>query len=179
MPKNLENSKPSLNEDLQAFLDQDPAATSKLEILLCYLGLRAIWLHRGAHKLWKAGWKIPARILSDISRTLTGIEIHPGAQIGRHLVIDHGMGVVIGETAIVGDDCVIYQCVALGGTSTAKEKRHPTIGNRVLIGCGAKVLGNITIGDNTKIGANAVVTKNFPEGNQTLVGIPAKALPTK
>lgn len=162
-------------EDIQAYLDKDPAATSELEILLCYPGLHAVWWHRVCHFIWKRNWRILARFLSYWSRALTGIEIHPAAQIGRRFVIDHGCGVVIGETAVVGDDCLIYHGVTLGGSSSLRIKRHPTLGNHVLVGCGAKILGDITIGDNAKIGANAVVTKSIP-ANVTAVGVPARII---
>lgn len=152
----------------------DPAATSKLTVVVNYSGLHAVWMHRVAHRLWRTGWgRFPARVLSQIGRALTGVEIHPGAQIGRRFVIDHGMGVVIGETAVVGDDVMIYHGVTLGGVSTKRVKRHPTIGNRVMIGAGAKLLGPVEIGDDSRVGANAVVTKSAPAGS-VLVGIPAR-----
>lgn len=152
----------------------DPAATSKLTVVVNYSGLHAVWMHRVAHRLWRTGWgRFPARVLSQLTRALTGVEIHPAAQIGRRFVIDHGMGVVIGETAIVGDDVMIYHGVTLGGVSTKRVKRHPTIGNRVMIGAGAKLLGPIEIGDDSRVGANAVVTKSAPAG-AVLVGIPAR-----
>jgi serine O-acetyltransferase len=156
-------------EFLKAYKNYDPAAKSFLEIAILYPGPRAIRWHRLAHFFYKCRMYFIARMFSEHSRCWTGIEIHPGAKIGKRLVIDHGMGVVIGETAVVGDDCIIYHGVTLGGTSISPVKRHPTIGNRVLIGAGAKVLGPITVGHNSKIGANAVVTKDVPEG-KTIVG---------
>ncbi|RRJ88701.1 serine O-acetyltransferase [Gulosibacter macacae] len=163
-----------VREDIHAVRLGDPAARSKLSIVVNYSGLHAVWFHRLAHWLWQQpGGKFIARVVSQASRFITGIEIHPGAKIGRRLFIDHGMGVVIGETAEVGDDCVIYHGVTLGGVSTKKIKRHPTIGNGVLIGAGAKLLGPITLGDGARVGANAVVTKSAPAG-AVLVGIPAK-----
>jgi serine O-acetyltransferase len=161
-------------EDVENAMKMDPAARSAWEVLT-YAGLWAVWHHRVAHWFWRRGAKFPARALSQWSRFLTGIEIHPGATIGRRLFIDHGMGVVIGETAEIGDDVLIYHQVTLGGTSLEKVKRHPTVGNRVLIGAGAKVLGAITIGDDSKIGVNAVVTKDVP-ANSVAVGVPAKVI---
>ena len=161
-----------MKEDVQTVFAKDPAARSALEILT-YPGLHALWAHRLAHLIWVRGAKLIARIISQTSRFLTGIEIHPGAQIGRRFFIDHGMGVVIGETAIIGDDCLLYHQVTLGGTSLQKAKRHPTLGNGVLIGMGAKILGDIKIGDGCKIGANAVVNKDIPS-NCTVVGIPGR-----
>lgn len=164
----------SVREDIAAVQRNDPAATSKLTVLVNYSGLHAIWMHRVANRLWRTGWgRFPARVLSQITRALTGVEIHPGATIGRRFVIDHGMGVVIGETAIVGDDVMMYHGVTLGGISTKRVKRHPTIGDRVMIGAGAKLLGPIEIGSDSKVGANAVVTKSAPAG-AILVGIPAR-----
>lgn len=163
-----------VREDIHAVRLGDPAARSKLSIVVNYSGLHAVWWHRLAHRLWHLpGGKFAARIVSQASRFLTGIEIHPGARIGARLFIDHGMGVVIGETAEIGDDCVIYHGVTLGGVSTKKVKRHPTLGNGVLVGAGAKLLGPIEIGDGARIGANAVVTRSAPAG-AVLVGIPAK-----
>ena len=161
-------------EDIGATRKNDPAARSKLEIVINYSGLHALWLHRLAHHLWKRpGTKLIARTLSQFNRFATGVEIHPGAEIGRRVVIDHGMGIVIGETAIVGDDVLIYHGVTLGGTSGHRVKRHPTVGSRVLIGAGAKLLGNITIGDDSRVGANAVVTRDAP-ANSVLTGVPAR-----
>ncbi|MBU2530281.1 MAG: serine O-acetyltransferase [Elusimicrobia bacterium] len=156
-------------EDLKTVFIKDPAAKSFLEVLFCYPGLHAIWLHRAAHKLWS--WKLYffARFISHISRGLTGIEIHPGATIGRRFFIDHGMGVVIGETTEIGDDVLIYQGVVLGGTSLEKKKRHPTIGHDVVIGAGAIILGAINIGAHARIGAGSVVLKDVP-ANSTMFG---------
>lgn len=162
-----------LMETLEAYQRRDPAARSKLEVLLLYQGVHAILLHRLAHWLYRHKWMFLARLVSQISRHCTGIEIHPGAKIGRRLVIDHGMGIVIGETAEIGDDCLIYHGVTLGGTGKDQGKRHPTIGNNVLISCGAKVLGPFTVGDNARIAANAVVLSEVPE-DATAVGIPAQ-----
>jgi serine O-acetyltransferase len=159
--------------DVQSALQRDPAARSPLEILLLYPGLHAVWIHRVAHWLWTRRLNLIARGLSQLARGLTGIEIHPGATIGQGLFIDHGMGVVIGETAIVGNDVTLYHGVTLGGTSLNKGKRHPTIGDRVTIGAGAKVLGNITIGNDSRVGANAVVVKSVPE-NSVVVGVPGQ-----
>lgn len=153
-----------IREDIQAGLAKDPATRSALELFLTSPGLHAIWMHHVGHKLWSWKLRVPARMFSTWSRFLTGIEIHPGAVIGRRVVIDHGMGVVIGETAIVGDDVLIYHGVTLGGKVNARVKRHPTVGNNVLLGAGAKVLGDIEIGDGAQIGANAVVTKSIPAG---------------
>jgi serine O-acetyltransferase len=165
-----------LQSDIQCILDRDPAARSKWEVLTCYPGLHAIVLHRGAHWLWQRDLRWLARFTSQFSRWLTGIEIHPGATIGANVFIDHGMGVVIGETAEVGDGCTIYQGVTLGGTSLYKgTKRHPTLGKNVVVSAGAKVLGGFLVGDNAKIGSNAVVIKPVPEG-ATAVGIPARII---
>ena len=153
-----------IREDIQAGLAKDPATRSALELFLTSPGLHALWSHQVAHLLWNWGWHIPARIHSQWTRFWTGIEIHPGATIGRRVVIDHGMGVVIGETAIVGNDVLIYHGVTLGGKINDRVKRHPTIGNNVLLGAGAKIIGDIEIGDGAQIGANAVVTKNVPAG---------------
>lgn len=158
---------------LKAYKRFDPAAKSLLEVLICYPGPKALFLHRIAHCFYKVRLYLLARIICEISRLLTGIEIHPGAKIGKRLVIDHGMGVVIGETAVIGDDCLIYHGVTLGGTNYTDTKRHPTIGNHVILGAGAKIIGNITIGDNCKVGANSVLTKDIPSGT-TAVGIPAQ-----
>jgi len=167
-----------LKEDIQTVFNNDPAARSILEVLLCYPGLHAILIHRSTHWLYKKGLFLIARIVSNINRFLTGIEIHPGAQIGRRFFIDHGMGIVIGETAEIGDDVVIFHGVTLGGTGKDKGKRHPTVGNNVLIGAGTKILGPITIGNNTKIGAGAVVLKSVPD-NCTAVGCPARVVKRK
>lgn len=167
-------------EDLLAARHNDPAARTMVEVALGYPGVHAVWGYRIAHALWNKGdhFKLPARLLSQIIRGFTGIEIHPGAKLGRRLFIDHGMGVVIGETAEVGEDVVIFHGTTLGGTSMRPGKRHPTIGDRVTIGSGAKVLGPIQIGDDVSIGANAVVVKDVPSGN-IAVGIPAKNRETK
>ena len=165
----------SLNETLEAYQRRDPAARSWLEILLLYPGIKAVRSHRLAHWCYRHDLKFLARAISQRSRRRTGIEIHPGATIGRRLVIDHGMGIVIGETAEIGDDCLIYHGVTLGGTGKDVGKRHPTIGNNVLIGTGAKVLGPIRVGDNSRIAANSVVLKEIPE-DSTAVGIPARVV---
>jgi len=163
----------TIKEDIKVVFERDPAARNVFEVITSYPGLHAIWLHRIAHFFWKKGARTFARIISHISRFLTGIEIHPGAKIGRRFFIDHGMGVVIGETSEIGNDVLIYQGVVLGGTSLKKEKRHPTIGNNVVIGAGAILLGPIKVGDGAKIGAGSVVIKDIPEGT-TAVGVPAR-----
>jgi serine O-acetyltransferase len=168
-----------LRSDIQCILDRDPAARSTWEVITCYPGLHAIWLQRPAHWCWTHGFKWLGRFISHVGRWLTGIEIHPGAVIGRQVFIDHGMGVVIGETAVVGDGCTIYHGVTLGGTSLYKgAKRHPTLGRNVVVSAGAKVLGGFEVGDNAKIGSNAVVIKPVPAG-ATAVGIPARIIPSK
>ncbi len=165
-----------LRSDIRCILERDPAARSTWEVLTCYPGLHALVLHRLAHGLWRRGLRWLARFVSQCSRWLTGIEIHPGATIGRCVFIDHGMGVVIGETAEIGDGCTIYQGVTLGGTSLTKgSKRHPTLGRNVVVGAGAKVLGGFEVGDGAAIGSNAVVTKPVPPG-ATAVGIPARII---
>jgi serine O-acetyltransferase len=165
-----------LRSDIQCILDRDPAARSKWEVVTCYPGFHALVLHRGSHWLWQRNLRWLARFISLFSRWLTGIEIHPGATIGDGVFIDHGMGVVIGETAEVGDGCTIYQGVTLGGTSLTKgAKRHPTLGRNVVVGAGAKVLGGFTVGDDAAVGSNAVVTKPVPAG-ATAVGIPARII---
>jgi serine O-acetyltransferase len=161
----------SMRKDIQMVMERDPAARSTLEVGMLYPGLHAIWLHRIAHALWQHRWVFLARLISQVGRWLTGIEIHPGAQIGERVLIDHGMGVVIGETAEIGDDVLIYSGVVLGGRSLSKGKRHPTVGNGVVIGAGALVLGNITLGDGSKVGAGTVVLKDVPAGS-TVVGTP-------
>jgi len=161
----------SIREDIASVTERDPAAKSKIEIVLCYSGLHALWFYRLNHWLWNRGLRISARWLSQVARWLTGIEIHPAAQIGRRLFIDHGMGVVIGETTIVGDDVTLYQGVTLGGTGKEQGKRHPTILNGVVAGAGAKILGNITIGENCRIGAGSVVLRDVPP-DSTVVGVP-------
>lgn len=165
-----------LSEDIAVVRERDPAARSRLEVLLCYPGVHALALHRVANRLWRARLTTPARFVSHLGRLLTGIEIHPGATIGRRVFIDHGMGVVIGETAEVGDDCTIYQGVTLGGTSlTRGAKRHPTLEAGVVIGAGAKVLGGFTVGAGARVGSNSVVVKTVPPG-ATAVGIPARII---
>ncbi|MBD2777493.1 serine O-acetyltransferase [Iningainema tapete] len=159
--------------DLRTIYESDPAARNWLEVILCYPGLHALVLHRLAHRLYKTGIPFIPRFISQISRFLTGIEIHPGAKIGKGVFIDHGMGVVIGETAVVGDYTLIYQGVTLGGTGKQTGKRHPTVGSCVVVGAGAKVLGNIQIGDNVRIGAGSVVLRDVPS-NTTVVGIPGR-----
>ena len=165
----------SLREHIQAIKREDPAAKSSLEILLCYSGLHAVLLHRVAHGFYRRRWYVLARLISQASRVLTGIEIHPGAKIGERLFIDHGTGVVIGETAEVGDDVLLYQGVTLGGTGGERGKRHPTVGNRVVVGTGASILGNIRLGDDVKVGAGSVVVHSVPEGS-TVVGIPGRVV---
>lgn len=164
-----------LREDIQSVFHRDPAARNAFEVLTCYPGMHAIWLHRAAHCLWKKDWKWLARLVSNFGRWLTGIEIHPGAKVGRRFFIDHGMGIVIGETAEIGDDVTLYQGVTLGGTSWNKGKRHPTLEDGVVVGAGAKVLGPFTVGAGAKIGSNAVVTKAVPAG-ATAVGIPGRII---
>ncbi|MCX7961110.1 MAG: serine O-acetyltransferase, partial [Burkholderiales bacterium] len=163
-----------IREDIASVFERDPAARSAWEVLTCYPGLHAVWIHRVAHWFWTHRLKWLGRFTSHVSRWLTGIEIHPGARIGRRVFIDHGMGVVIGETAEVGDDCTIYQGVTLGGTSLYRgQKRHPTLGRGVVVGAGAKILGGFTVGDGAKIGSNAVVVKEVPPG-ATVVGVPGR-----
>lgn len=164
-----------LRSDIEAVFERDPAARNTLEVVLTYAGLHAIWFHRVAHKLFNKKWFTLARAISQFSRFLTGIEIHPGAKIGKGLFIDHGMGVVIGETCEIGDYVTIFQGVTLGGTGKEKGKRHPTIGNHVVIASGAKVLGSFTVGDYAMIGANSVVLKEVPP-NSTVVGIPGRVV---
>lgn len=164
-----------LREDIQTVFERDPAAKSWLEVLLCYPGIHALLGHRLNHWLYRHRCFLLARILSQINRFFTGIEIHPGAKIGRRFFIDHGAGVIIGETTEIGDDVTLYQGVTLGGTGKEKGKRHPTIGNRVMISAGAKILGSITIGDNVKVGAGAVVLRDVPP-NTTVVGVPGRVV---
>lgn len=163
----------TIREDIATAKAQDPAAQNSLVIFLSYPGLHAKWMHTPEHWLWKHGARGLARVISQLTRHVTGVEIHPAAQIGKHFFIDHAMGVVIGETTIIGDDCVLYQGVTLGGTGNETGKRHPTLGNNVVVGTGAKVLGNITIGDNVKVGGNSVVVKDVP-ANCTVVGVPGR-----
>ena len=167
----------AIREQIETVFREDPAAHSVVEILTCYPGVHAILLHRLAHKLYRWQWPLLPRLISQLSRWLTGIEIHPGARIGRRFFIDHGMGVVIGETAELGDDVLLYQGVTLGGTGKERGKRHPTLGNGVVVGTGAKVLGNITIGNSVKIGAGSVVVTPVPDGS-TVVGIPGRVVRT-
>ena len=164
-----------LREDIQSVFHRDPAARNAFEVLTCYPGMHAIWIHRLSGALWGMGWKWLARLVSNFGRWLTGIEIHPGAKVGRRFFIDHGMGIVIGETAEIGDDVTLYQGVTLGGTSWNKGKRHPTLGDGVVVGAGAKVLGPFTVGAGAKVGSNAVVTKAVPPG-ATVVGIPGRII---
>ena len=162
----------SVREDIASVFERDPAARSYVEVLTCYPGLHALWAHHLNHWLWVHGLRWTARFMSQVSRFWTGIEIHPGAEIGRRVFIDHGMGIVVGETAIVGDDVTLYQGVTLGGTGKEKGKRHPTVLNNVVIGAGAQVLGNITVGENCRVGAGSVVLRDVPD-NSTIVGVPA------
>jgi serine O-acetyltransferase len=163
-----------LHEDIECILERDPAARSAWEVLCCYPGLHALVMHRWAHWAWRRGWRVTGRFVSNLARWLTGIEIHPGATIGRRVFIDHGMGVVIGETAEIGDECTIYQGVTLGGTSLGRgTKRHPTLGRGVIVSAGAKVLGGFTVGDGARVGSNAVLLQPVPAG-ATAVGIPAR-----
>jgi serine O-acetyltransferase len=161
-----------IREDIDSVLERDPAARSRLEVFLCYPGLWAVWIHRVSHKLWRSHMPLPARVLSQLARFLTGVDIHPGALLGRRLFIDHATGVVIGETAIVGPDVTIYQGVTLGGTGKQHGKRHPTICAGVFIGNNANILGNITVGENSRVGAGSVVLADVPP-NSTVVGVPA------
>lgn len=164
-----------IRRDIKVIFERDPAARSVWEVVLCYPGLHAVLLHRVAHKLYKRGWILLPRLISQFNRFWTGIEIHPGAQIGEGLFIDHGMGVVIGETAELGSNVTLYQGVTLGGTGKEKGKRHPTIGNNVVIGTGAKVLGSFKVGDNVRIGAGSVVNKPVPP-NTTVIGVPGRVV---
>jgi serine O-acetyltransferase len=161
-----------IREDIDSVLERDPAARSRLEVFLCYPGLWAVWIHRVAHQLWRAKWRLAARLLSQVGRFFTGVDIHPGALLGRRLFIDHATGVVIGETAIVGSDVTLYQGVTLGGTGKGHGKRHPTICDGVFICNNANILGNITVGENSRVGAGSVVLSDVPP-NSTVVGVPA------
>jgi len=165
----------TIKEDIETVFAKDPAARNLFEIICCYPGLHAVWLHRIAHFLWRHKLRFPARLISHISRFLTGIEIHPGATIGQRFFIDHGAGVVIGETAEIGDDVLMYQGAVLAGTSLKKEKRHPTIGSNVVIGTGAVVLGAITVGNGAQVGSGSVVIKSVPSGS-TVVGVPGRTV---
>ncbi|MBM2834462.1 MAG: cysE [Candidatus Brocadiaceae bacterium] len=167
-----------IKEDVDAAFQNDPAAKSKLEVVLCYPGVHALLLHRISHYLWKKGLFLLARLISHANRFLTGIEIHPAAEIGRSVFIDHGMGVVIGETAVIGDGCLIYKGVVLGGTTTEKTKRHPTLGKKIIVGSNACILGNITIGDHVRIGSGSVVVKDVPP-HATVVGVPGRIIEQK
>lgn len=164
-----------MREDIDVAFQNDPAARSKFEVLLCYPGIHALWLHRISHSLWTGGWIILSRFISHINRFLTGVEIHPAAQIGRGVFIDHGMGIVIGETAVIGDGCLLYKGVVLGGTTIEKVKRHPNLGKKVVVGSNACILGNITIGDYARIGSGSVVTKDVPP-HATVVGVPGRII---
>ncbi len=164
-----------MKEDIDVAFQSDPAAQSKLEVLLCYPGIHALWLHRISHYLRRKGWIVLSRFISHINRFLTGIEIHPAAEIGRGVFIDHGMGVVIGETAIIGDGCLLYKGAVLGGTTSEKTKRHPNLGKKVVVGSNACILGNITIGDYARIGSGSVVTKDVPS-HATVVGVPGRII---
>ena len=167
-----------LKEDIATVFARDPAARSRLEVIFCYPGLHALWLHRIAHYLWRSKFRLSARLLSHLNRFFTGVEIHPGAKIGRRFFIDHGMGVVIGETAEIGDNVLMYQGVILGGTSLEKKKRHPTIESNVVIGAAAILLGSINIGQGARIGANSVVVKSVPPGT-TVVGVLGRVVEEK
>ncbi len=177
-----ENQQQSLlaqwREDIACVFVRDPAAHSLKEVLLTYPGVHALLCHRVTHRLWHKNWKFTARILAALARLFTSVDIHPGATIGKRLFIDHGLGVVIGETTMIGDDVTLYHGVTLGGTTWNKEKRHPTLGNNVLVGAGAKILGAITLGNNVRVGANSVVVKNVPQCC-TVVGIPGRVIQTK
>jgi serine O-acetyltransferase len=162
-----------MTRDVRTVLERDPASRSALEVVLCYPGVHAIWLHRIAHGLWRRGWLVAARFVSHVGRFLTGIEIHPAARLGPGLFIDHGMGVVIGETAEIGENVTILQGVTLGGTSLKREKRHPTLADNVVVGAGAKILGGFTIGAGSRIGAGSVVVREVPE-NSVVVGVPGR-----
>ena len=164
-----------IKSDIEIIRERDPAAKGILEIFLCYPGFQAIFIHRFTHKLWRLKFPLLPRILSQINRSLTGIEIHPGAKIGKKVFIDHGMGVVIGETAEIGNNCLLYQGVTLGGTGKSHGKRHPTLKENVVVGAGAKVLGSITVGANTRIGAGSVVVRSV-KGNSTVVGVPGRVV---
>lgn len=168
----------TIREDIRTVFARDPAARSALEVLCCYPGLHAIWCHRPAHFLWRHKLRFLARLVSHCNRFWTGIEIHPGARIGKRFFIDHGVGVVVGETAEIGDDVLLYQGVVLGGTSLKRGKRHPTVGNNVVIGCGAVALGDIVVGNGARIGSGSVVIKPVPPG-ATVVGIPGRTVEDK
>lgn len=173
VPKSVRSIIEQMREDVQAALENDPAARSAWEVALLYPGVHAVWIHRLAHYFWRRGHRLLGRFISEIGRRLTGVEIHPGARLGRRLFIDHGMGVVIGETAEVGNDVLMYQGVVLGGTSRERKKRHPTVGDGVVIGAGAILLGPIKVGDHARVGAGSVVVKPVP-ASATVVGVPAR-----
>lgn len=165
----------TIRRDIRSALERDPAARNAWEVLLCYLGVHVLWFYRAAHWFWRHGWVVTARLTSHLGRFFTGIEIHPGATIGSGLFIDHGMGVVIGETTEIGENVTLYQGVTLGGTSLKREKRHPTVGNNVVVGTGAAILGAITIGDGSRVGGSSVVVNDVPP-NSVVVGIPGKVI---
>ncbi len=167
-----------VREDVQAAMDRDPAADSALEVALTYPGLHAIWGYRLAHAVWGKGHRFPARLIQNSTRFFTGVDIHPAAKLGRRLFLDHAEGIVIGETAVVGEDVLIFHQVTLGGTSNEPGKRHPTVGDRVVLGAGAKIIGPVSIGDDAKVGANAVVVRDVPKG-KVAVGVPARLLEEK
>jgi serine O-acetyltransferase len=168
----------NIREDIDTVRQNDPAAKNALEILTCYPGLHAVWLHGVAHWFYRRGWYTVARLVSHFNRHMTGVEIHPGARLGRRVFIDHGMGIVIGETAEVGEDCLLYKGVVLGGTTLNKGKRHPTLGRNVVVGSNACLLGNITVGDHVRVGSNSVVIRDVPSGS-TVVGVPARVVERK
>jgi serine O-acetyltransferase len=176
--KKLRGAAELLSEDIRAIRANDPAARSSVEVALVYPGLHAVWMHRAAHALWRQDVKLGARVLAHVNRFLTGIEIHPGARLGRRVVIDHGMGIVIGETATVGDGCLLYKGVVLGGTSLERKVRHPQVGRDVVLGSNACVLGNIRVGDGARVGSGSVVVKSVP-AEATVVGVPARVIAPK
>jgi serine O-acetyltransferase len=167
-----------LREDIETVRRSDPAARNAFEILTCYPGLHAVWFHRVAHWFYRRRWYTVARLVSHLGRWLTGVEIHPGASLGRRVFIDHGMGIVVGETAVVGDECILYKGVVLGGTTLEKGKRHPTLGRNVVVGSNACLLGNILVGDHVRVGSNSVVIRDVPAGS-TVVGVPARIVERK
>lgn len=173
LPHGLPGLAEAIREDVSAVLSHDPAARSKLEVLLVYPGVHALWMHRLSHQMWTHGWVLTPRLLAHLSRAVTGIEIHPGAKIGRRVFIDHGMGIVIGETATVGDDCLLYKGVVLGGTSLERIERHPTLGAGVVVGTNACILGAIHVGDGARVGSGSVVIRDVP-AQATVVGIPGR-----
>ena len=177
-PAGLDGMLELVREDIAAVLEHDPAARHPVEVLLVYPGLHALWLHRGAHALWRRGWFLTPRLVAHANRFLTGIEIHPGARVGRRVFIDHGMGIVVGETATIGDDCLLYKGVVLGGTSLDRAERHPTLGRGVVVGTNACVLGAIQIGDGARVGSGSVVIRDVP-ARATVVGIPGRVVDTR